>query len=213
VRIDGASSASISDSALRHWMQSVAGSDFREAVGAQGPRGFVSEPADYPRCLAAAKLVGPRSFFNQLRPGRAYLNRTCHTLYHSVKAQALGFLIAAKWAEVEGEERGIKLSEADVQQAFTRSRGQRYPTEGDLHRYLAERQWSLADLLYRLKHELLLERLGSSSVTAAGRMNAKMLARTRCADSDLVPGCSAYRGPATVSPTPEAILRHLVRPG
>jgi len=213
VHVDGAKNASIGNSTVDHWMRSMVGADFREAIGVQGPSGFASEPADYSRCIDAAKLVGPRSFFNQLRPGRPYLERTCRALYRSVKAQALDFLIAVQWAQLEGVERGVKVTDAELKRAFQQTRKRRYPTEGDLHRYLAERQWSLADLLYRLKHELLLKRLGPISGADTGEANARMVARTRCAAHDLVPGCSGYRGPAAISPSPGAILRRLVKPG
>ncbi len=152
VHIDGAANASISRSQLGRWMQSMVGADFREAIGARGPRGLVSEPADYSRCIDAAKLVAPRSFFNQLRLNRAGLGQVCRTLYRSVKAQALSFLIATKWAGIQGAERSVKITDA------------------------AKR------------------------------------ARTHCAAQDVAPGCSAYRAPATISPSPEEILKQLVKP-
>jgi hypothetical protein len=224
VRISGAPTASISAATLDHWMQAMAGSDFRETIGAQGPRGLVSEPADYRRCIDAAKLVAPRSFFNQLKLSRAALNQKCHELYHSVKAQALSFLISVQWAIVEGAERDIEASDADVKRAFQQIRQRQYQTESDLHRYLAERQWSLSDLLYQLRHDILASRLHPQSKRIADKAGGepgyekvvaerhdRLVARTSCARGYVVPNCGAYHGPPMVSPPPRAILGHLVR--
>jgi hypothetical protein len=153
VQIDGATHASIGERELDQRMQSMVDADFRKAIGTQGPHGFVSEPADYPRCINAARLVAPRSFFNQLRANRAQLNQACHALYRSVKAQALSFLIAAKWTGSEAARRGVKIADADVKRA-----------------------------------------------------------NTHCVARDVVPGCSAYHGPASISPSPQEILTHLVKP-
>ncbi len=222
--IAGAPNTSITSATLGHWMQSLAGSYFRETVGAQGPPGLVSEPANYRRCIDAAKLVAPRSFFNQLKLSRTQLRRACEELYSSVKTQALGFLITTEWAITDAAEHGIRVTNADVKRAFAQSRGARYPTEDALHRYLTERQWSLSDLLYRLKRELILRKLKAQSpartdVTGPRQASTPrpasdanpLLARTTCARDALVPECRGYRGPTAATPPPEAVLRRLVR--
>ncbi len=222
VRIAGAPGASISRPTLDHWMQAIAGGDFRESVGVEGPRGLVSEPADYPRCVVAAKLVAPRSFFNQLRPTERELERECQALDRSVKAQALSFLISAEWTIAEAAERGIRVSAGEVDGALGRFRAQRAATEQGLGSYLAERHWSLSDLLYELKVELLAARLRRSASfqrTGAGerayaalaeRRRRRLAARTHCRPGYVVPGCSEYRGAPPPARAPEAILKNLV---
>ncbi len=222
VRIDGTPNT-ISAAALDHWMRALVGSDFRETIGAEGPQGLVAEPADYSRCIDAAKLVAPRSFFNQLRPSRATLNERCHQLYRAVKQQALHFLISAQWANVEAAERGLEISDADVQRELGRIRKTRYPSEPELRRYLAERQWSLADLLYELRHEVLVRRLWPRSITVADEAGGKfgyeklqaehrssLTARTKCARSYVVPGCDSYHGGQSTSPQPDSVIEDLV---
>lgn len=220
VHIDGASDASISKATLNHWMQSMAGGDFRESIGAAGPRGLVSDPADYKRCTSASKLVAPRSFFNQLRLSAAQINQKCRELYRSIKAQALSFLISVQWAVAEGAEQGIEVTDADVRHAFERLRKVEYPTEQDLRKYLTERQWSLSDIFYQLKHHVLVTRLLTQLEKAGGgeRVHVKlvlerynsMIANTSCMPGYVVPNCNEYHGPPTVSPAPNAILKEMV---
>ncbi len=225
VRFEGPSSASISRAALSHWMRALAGGDFRRLIGVEGPTDFASEPADYPRCLAAAKLVAPRSFFNQLRLSRPEIERRCHELHKALKTQALAFLISVRWAIAEAAEQGIVVSNADVRRAFASTRPTRYPTEQDLRKYLNERHWSLSDLLYELKARLLSDRVshprGSSegigdesqpvSVALAMGHRGDLVARTSCSRGYVIPACEQYRGPSPPQPTPDSILRGLVR--
>lgn len=225
VHIGGAVDASISKATLGHWMQAMMGGDFRQSIGVQGPRGLVSEPADYPRCIDAAKLVAPRSFFNQLQLSRPELDRACHELYRAVKAQALRFLISAQWNIAEAAEQKVKITDGEVKRALEKLRSSLYPSERDLQRYLAERQWSLSDLLYQLRSEMLVRRLHPGSGTSvqglgegvlayaplAGARREELVAVTWCARGYLVPGCSAYRGSGRVSLSPGAILERLVR--
>jgi hypothetical protein len=222
VRIDG-SASTVSASALDHWMQALAGSDFREQIGTEGPAGLASEPADYHRCFNAAKLVAPRSFFNQLRPGKESLNNRCHELHSAIKQQALHFLISAQWSELEAAERHLSISDASVREELARIRRTRYPSEADLRRYLTERQWSLADLLYELKHEMLQRRLWPKSIAVADEFGGKpgyeklateqrnqLTARTRCERGYVVPGCSSYRGERSRLPQAGSIIYDLV---
>jgi hypothetical protein len=209
VHIGGAANASIARGTLDHWMQATMGADFRESIGVPGPRGLVSEPADYPRCIAAAKLVAPRSFFNQLQLSRAALDRACHELYRAIKAQALGFLISVQLNVAEAAERGIKITDSEVERAFEAASRRLYPSERDLQRYLAERQWSLSDLLYQLKGDVLAHRLHPK----LGGRRDRLLADTKCAPGYLVPGCNAYHGSAAAFPAPGVILERLVRKG
>lgn len=225
VRIEGKPGATISRPTLDHWMQALAGSDFRTAIGTEGPRGLVSDPPDYDRCVIAEKLVAVRSFFNQLRPHEASLMHRCRVLHSAVKRQALSFLIAAQWTILEGAKRGVTVTDADVRREFANLRNRRYPTEASLRTYLSERQWSLADLVFQLKLELTAAKLeqqqppsativedGQQATTALlSQHNAGMIARTNCKLEYVVPGCRQQHGQPPASLTPDAILEALIR--
>jgi hypothetical protein len=223
VRFQGPSRASISLSTLDHWMKVMVGGDIRQNLSAEGPTGLASEPADYTRCFAAAKLVAPRSFFNQIRYDRVQITEKCHQLHHVIKRQALDFLILAHWATAEAAERGLTASAADLQAAFRRARKRSYPTESALRRYLRERHWSLSDLLYQLKVELLADRRHESTGASAFRERSdwsstarlaserlqSVAARTHCTSGYVVPGCSEYRGAPMPSPSPASVIEDL----
>jgi hypothetical protein len=225
VRIERAPYASISKGVLAHWMEVFAGSDFRTSIGQEGPAGLATEPANYPRCIAAAKLVAPRSFFNQLRRTRPQLDATCHALHAAITAQALSFLISAQWAIVESRELGLRTTAAAVDLAFARTRRQAYPTEAALHAYLTQRHWSLADLLYMIRAALLesatLAHTPETPISTAVPQpleqprsdRSRLIRRTICKAGYVVAGCSGYQGATSVSKPPGEILRELVGAG
>jgi hypothetical protein len=223
-QIDGVP-AKIGKATLDHWMRAMAGGDFRASIGTKGPRGLVSEPANYPECEAAARKIIPRTFTGQLKLSSAQIAQKCHELYNSIKAQALSFLISVQWTVIEGAEQGLKISNADLQREFARYRKQAYPTEADLHRFMAERQWVLSDVLYQFKRNVLVTAIlpgFEAKVKKAGggeKLYTKLalerykalIAKTRCVQGYVVPNCSEYHGPPTVPPAPNAIFEELVQ--
>jgi len=223
VRFDGAPHASVSPAMLNHWMRAIAGSDFRTSIATEGPTGLVSEPADYPRCLNAAKLVAPRSMFNQLRLSRRRLSGLCHELYQSVKAQALAFLISAQWTEAEAAGAGIAVTNAEIRHEFDLTRAEMFPTTRALRQYEIERRLSLADLLYQVKLTLLngklLPRLQPQGSPVGGderayiklalQHYASLISKTVCDRGYVVQGCRGYETSSTPV-APNVLLTELV---
>ncbi|HEV7527924.1 MAG TPA: hypothetical protein VGO29_03420 [Solirubrobacteraceae bacterium] len=221
-RLEGVPHGSISPSTLDHWMQATVGGDFRRTIGTEGPAGLVSEPANYPRCIAAARFVAPRSFFNQLRYTRAELEDACRQLYRAIKAQTLSFLISSEWTLTESAKLKLGATAAEVQHALEVDM-QKRPTREDLGKYLTERRWSLADLLYQLKLNVLAAKLVArlrqqASETGGGtralvRLTSKRdtstAAKTTCRHGFVVPGCREYRTNTPPAPSSEVVLKRL----
>jgi hypothetical protein len=218
-------SASISKATLNHWMQAMAGGDFRASGPQIAPPGLVSEPADYPRCERAARKIVPRSRSGQLKLSDAQIAEKCRALQRALKAQAISFLLSAQWTTIEGEEFGLKVSEAQLHREFARYRKQPYPTEEDLQKFMAERHWVLSDLLYQLKRNILVKEIlpkfqakvkkaGGGEATyvrlALARYRA-LIAKTTCKPGYVAPGCREYHGPEVVSPSPNIILERFAK--
>lgn len=69
--------------------------------------------------------------------------------------QALGFLITSQWVLGEAAARHLSVSEAEVRQRFAQLVHQSFPKAGSLQKYLAKSGENEADLLARIKVELL----------------------------------------------------------
>ncbi len=223
-RIQG-TSASIDKAVLNHWMRSMAGGDYRASIGVQGPRGLVSEPANYGECASAAKTFVPRTPTGQLKLSDAQIAQKCRQLYQSIKAQALSFLISVQWTVAEGAEQGLKVTDADLRHEFARFWKERYPTKQEFEKYIAERQWVLSDVLYQLKRNILVGRIlpkFKAKVNRAGggeqlyvkfaleRYKA-LIAKTSCRAGYVVPNCKEYSGPPIVAPAPNIILEYFAQ--
>jgi hypothetical protein len=82
-----------------------------------------------------------------------------------------------------------------------------YSTEADLHKYLAERQWTLSDIYYQLKRNMIVQRLEPlvkrqiaaagggerGNVTVALARQKTRTARTKCEPGFVVSSCTGYR--------------------
>jgi phosphatidylethanolamine-binding protein (PEBP) family uncharacterized protein len=79
--------------------------------------------------------------------------------------QALGFLITSEWVLGEAAARHISISEAEVKQHYAQLVRQSFPKAGSLKKYLAKSGETEADLLARIKVELLAARI-AAKVTA-----------------------------------------------
>jgi hypothetical protein len=215
------SSATITKPMLDHWMRTMVGGDFRSNVGTKGPVGLVSEPANYPACIRAAKTVIPRSYKGRLKINDAEISAKCHLLYKTVKAQALSFLLSVQWTVLEGEEQGIRISDAELHRHFRDFQREVYGSSlAKQHKYLMERHWNVADVLYQFKRNMLVSRIlpkFKARVEKAGggdRTYARLaleryrglIAKTSCKPGYVVEGCKEYRAPAVPLPSPSVVL-------
>jgi phosphatidylethanolamine-binding protein (PEBP) family uncharacterized protein len=121
--------------------------------------------------------------------------------------QALGFLITSEWVLGEAAARHIAISDAEVKQRFAKLLHQSFPKAGSLKAYLAKSGETEADLLARIKVELLAARI-ASKVTAgkssSGRsallsafetnFHAHWKRLTDCHPGYVMEDCKQYKG-------------------
>lgn len=75
--------------------------------------------------------------------------------------QALGFLITSEWVLGEASGRHMSVSEAEVKRRYAQLVHQSFPKAGSLRKYLAKSGETEADLLARIKVELLASRIAT----------------------------------------------------
>lgn len=88
--------------------------------------------------------------------------------------QALGFLITSEWVLGEAAARQMSVSEAEVKNRYTQLVHQSFPKAGALKRYLAKSGETEADLLARIKVELLASRIAAK--IASGKSSSQRTA-------------------------------------
>lgn len=121
--------------------------------------------------------------------------------------QALGFLITSEWVLGEATARGISVSEAEVKQRFAQLVHESFPKAGSLQKYLAKSGETEADLLARIKVELLASKIAAkvTSGKSAAKRSALLTAfenefrahwksYTSCEPGYVMEDCKQYKG-------------------
>ncbi len=113
----------------------------------------------------------------------------------ALKDKVMGFLLTSEWVLGEAAALGVNVSEADAAQHLKEIQKKQFKRSGELQAYLAKNHETMADLLLRVKLELI-EAAIARKVTAAthtaaekkaalasfqAQFQAKWKARTTCA--------------------------------
>lgn len=121
--------------------------------------------------------------------------------------QALGFLITSEWVVGEATARGVSVSEAEVKQRFAQLVHESFPKAGSMQNYLSKSGQTEADLLARIKVELLSSKIAAK--VSAGKSAAQRSASlttfenafhahwknyTSCEPGYVMEDCKQYKG-------------------
>ena len=126
----------------------------------------------------------------------------------ALKDQALGFLITSQWVLAEAAHLGLSASEAEVRQRLHQVTAKQFPTASQLKHYLASIGETEADLLMRIKVELLESKIAqhvTAGKTASTEprlllsdfqksFDARWRARTSCRSGYVMEDCKQYKG-------------------
>ncbi len=127
----------------------------------------------------------------------------------ALKNQVLGFLITSQWVLAEAAHLGLSASEAEVRQRLHQVTVKQYPKASQLKHYLASVGETEADLLMRVKAELLESKIArhvTAGKTASTEPHlllsdfqksyeARWRARTSCQPGYVMEDCRGYKGP------------------
>jgi phosphatidylethanolamine-binding protein (PEBP) family uncharacterized protein len=121
--------------------------------------------------------------------------------------QALGFLVTSDWVLGEAAARHLAVSEAEVKQHFAEIEHQHFSKAGSLQQFLAKSGETEADLLARVKVELLQSRIAAQVTARKSAAQRKALltsfqqafarhwkSYTTCEAGYVMEDCSEYHG-------------------
>ncbi len=157
---------------FNHWLTVAANSSTQSATGATTHQP-IPVPPDYTACITGLQTQLAAVLKGRKQPTTAQLKAQCEQEYQSYLGQVMQFLISAEWVIGEANRQGIKVSDQEVASQFATIKKQQFPTAAAYSAFLASSGESLADLLLRVKLELLSTQLrnkatkASSTVTTA----------------------------------------------
>ncbi len=159
----------ISKKEFEHWLNAAAKGQAQQ-TGAT-TQASVPDPPDFPKCVAAKKKTPlPKG---TPKPKDSDLKKQCEQEYDALKSSVMQFLISAEWIQQEADKRGIKATDKEVKAEFQDQKKQSFPKEADYQNFLKTSGQTEADLLFRVKLEVLSNEVRKKVVEGKDKVSEK----------------------------------------
>jgi foldase protein PrsA len=163
--------AKVGDSVIKrstfdHWLAAAA----RGQQPTSGGAAVAPDPPGFAKCIAAKQKQLPRT---GRKPTSSQLKQQCKQEYDSLKQQVMQFLISAEWIQQEAKSRGIKPSDTEVRRQFEDQKKQSFPTDKEYKRFLQTSGQTEADLLFRVRLDMLSNQVRQKVVEGADKVGDK----------------------------------------
>ena len=143
----------ITTQAFNHWMYVVAKSQAAQQPGA--PVIVPNDPPDFNNCIAEVRKEIP----SLAKTKTATLRTDCKQLFTSLSSQVMDFLIKAYWYQADAAKQHVKVTDAEVEKAFTTAKKQTFPSAAQYNTFLTQTGQTTADVVYRFKINTVLQKL------------------------------------------------------
>jgi foldase protein PrsA len=149
----------ITTQSFNHWMYVAA-----KSASAQNPGSPVIVPNDPPQfnaCIAQARQQVPSLKSTPAKSIRA----DCKQLFGSLSTEVMQFLIQGYWYQLEANRQHIKVTDAQVQHAFTTAKAQEFPSEAQFQAFLTQTGQTHNDILFRFRINQIASKLLAKETT------------------------------------------------
>ncbi len=143
----------ITSAAFNHWMFVAAKGNASQSPGA--PVIVPTDPPEFKKCIAQVRKQIP----TLAKTSDKQLKSDCGQLFTSLGSQVLDFLIKTYWYQAEAAKLHIKVTDAQVQAAFTSAKKQQFPTDAAFQTFLTQSGSTLEDILFRVRRNLIFRKL------------------------------------------------------
>lgn len=152
-----------------HWLRIAVDGPYASVEGGkQATPPPVPEPPDFTACIQHLEATEKSK---QTNPSQ--LKSQCQNEYEAYKTQVLDFLISSQWVLGEAQEEGIKVSNAEARKEFETLKKAQFPKESQYQAYLARSGETEADLLRRVKLQLLARKIEEKVTKSAQKTPSK----------------------------------------
>jgi foldase protein PrsA len=149
---------------FNHWLNAAA-----KGQAAQGAvSSAVPDAPKFTKCVAAKKKAPTPQGTPKQKD--ADLKKACEQEYDALRTQVMQFLISAEWIQQEANSRGIKTSDKEVQKNFQDQKKQSFPKEKDYQQFLKTSGQTEADLLFRVRLDVLSNQVRQKIVQGKGKV-------------------------------------------
>jgi foldase protein PrsA len=148
--VPGNSVASVSGNpitmeAFNHWMYVAAKSQAAQSPGS--PVIVPTDPPQFTQCVAQVRHQIPSLASTPTKT----IVADCKQLFTSLRSQVMQFLIEGYWYQLEGNRQHIKVTDAQVQKAFTAAKATSFSSSAQFETFLSQTGQTLNDVLFRFR--------------------------------------------------------------
>lgn len=160
--------AKVSLAAFKHW--SLVANDSQYVSTGETPVAVPVPPA-YTACIASEAQREPKS------TPKSTLKNTCESSFKTqLMPAAIGLLVEAIWFQGEAADRHIKIKQSAVVKAWNTQKAQEFPTTKKLDDFLSESGYTIPDLEYIERLNLLQEAIVKQVEAKVGKASAAQIA-------------------------------------
>jgi foldase protein PrsA len=160
---------------FNHWLQIAANSSQQSNTGSAIHQA-APVPPDYTACVTALKQQLAALLKGKATPSQAQLKAQCAQEYQSYLQQVMQFLVSAEWVLGEAKKQGINVTDKQVIQQFQMIKKQQFPTDAAYQAFLKQSGETEADLLLRVKLELISTKLRAKATAANAKVTDQQVA-------------------------------------
>lgn len=119
---------------------------------AEGGTPVIPDPPNYTKCIANKKKSSAKLSNNALK-------KQCEQDWETARDQIMTSLVQQKWYELEAEDRGINITDDDVQARFAPLKAQSFPKEADYKKFLKDTGQTQQDILQLVRASMIQEKV------------------------------------------------------
>jgi foldase protein PrsA len=171
VTIGSADGTTIGQSQFEHWLVVAAASSTASPTGAT-QQVVVPQPPSYTACIAHQRATAPKPATGQKAETTADFRTSCKQEYDSLGSQVLSFLISSQWVLSEAAQQHVSVTPQAVMKEYTSEKKAQFKTAAAFTNFLKSSQFTVADLLFRIKVNLLSDKIRAKVTKSAGNISA-----------------------------------------
>ena len=149
---------------FNHWMNVAAKTSGQ-------PNASVPDAPDFKNCVATKRKTTPKPAKGQPKTTDQQLKDQCQQEYNSLRDQVMQLLTSFRWIEGEAKEQGITVTDAEVKKSFDQQKKQSFPKEADYQKFLKNYDQTEADIMQRVKLDLLSNKLRDKIVKGKDKVS------------------------------------------
>lgn len=131
----------------------------------------VPDPPNFTKCIANKKKAAPKNSKN------AELKKQCETEFKNAKEQVMTALIQSEWFRLEADDRGIKVTDKELDERFRPLREQTFQSDKQYLEFLKKTGQTEKDLKNLVKNQIIQEKLRAEEVKANQTISDKEIAK------------------------------------